>query len=229
MAKNYLLTRSLSSSFSTFVSGSPWSACTNQMFVYFGQGVQLVPPGRAYIYILFPAPQFGRIYVLFICRILPAILEFPCNLRRIISSPFTSIAAQLTGTAYNERSSTPIALDATGEDCRCWDSTGQKTLLWKTKSIFLTYDIHWYWFRCNLKSQKVTCSLSETNNSFSKHLIWINSFPRCWWFAHVYSSCPLKKIHPFPTIHNDKRITQRSYPFNLNGQTEEYFLHTSRV
>lgn len=37
--------------------------------------------------------------------ILPAVLEFLRNLRCIISSPFISIAAKLTGMAYNERSS----------------------------------------------------------------------------------------------------------------------------
>ena len=47
IAWNYLLTRCLSSSFSTFVPGSPRSAFTNQTTVYFGQGAQLMPPGKA--------------------------------------------------------------------------------------------------------------------------------------------------------------------------------------
>lgn len=50
--------------------------------------------------------------------ILLKILEFLRNFRCIIVSPFTSIAAQLSGMAYDDRSSTPIALDATGEDFR---------------------------------------------------------------------------------------------------------------
>lgn len=47
MVRNYLLTRSLSSLFSVFVPGSPLSACTNQVIVYFDQGVQFIPPGKA--------------------------------------------------------------------------------------------------------------------------------------------------------------------------------------
>lgn len=59
MTRNYLLTRSLSSSFSTFVYGLPRSACTNQMIVYSGQYVQIMLPGKAYIFI--PAPQYNSI------------------------------------------------------------------------------------------------------------------------------------------------------------------------
>lgn len=80
------------------------------------------------------------------------------------------------------------------------------------------------------KVVKRLCVLCHKRATNSQN-IWFGSmaFQDAWWFSHLYSSCPLKKIHPFPTIHNDKRITQRSSPFNLNGQTEEYFLHTSTV
>lgn len=35
------------------------------------------------------------------------------------------------------------------EDCRCRDNTEWRTLLWKTKPIFLTYYINCYWLRRN--------------------------------------------------------------------------------
>lgn len=66
MTRNYLLTRPLSSSFSTLVYRLPRSVRTNQMIVYFSQYVQITLPGKAYIFI--PAPQLNSIcYVIHLC------------------------------------------------------------------------------------------------------------------------------------------------------------------